>query len=209
MRLTRRGMLAACASAGAVPALAGRPSNAAGGRDSLGLVIHSFPIRNAGDRDRRPADRFSDPARFLDYSGSLGARGVQVGLGARDETEARSIRECAQAGSMYLEGIVSLPRDDADLGRFEAEIRTAKQAGVEVVRTVMLSGRRYESFATLAAFQRFAESSAHALGLAAPVVARHGILLAVENHKDWRRRVALDAQAQRERSRRSLPRRGE
>ena len=186
MRLTRRGMLAACASAGAVPALAGRPSNAAGGRDSLGLVIHSFPIRNAGDRDRRPADRFSDPARFLDYSGSLGARGVQVGLGARDETEARSIRERAEAGSMYLEGIVSLPRDDADLGRFEAEIRTAKQAGVEVVRTVMLSGRRYESFATLAAFQRFAESSAHALGLAAPVVARHGILLAVENHKDWR-----------------------
>ena len=87
---------------------------------------------------------------------------------------------------MYLEGIVALPRDHADLDRFEAEIRTAKQAGAEVVRTVMLSGRRYETFPTLDAFKRFADASIHALGLAAPVVARHGILLAVENHKDWR-----------------------
>ena len=87
---------------------------------------------------------------------------------------------------MYLEGIVALPRDRADLDRFEAEVRTAKQAGAEVVRTVMLSGRRYETFATLDAFQRFADASIHALELAAPIVARHGILLAVENHKDWR-----------------------
>ena len=28
--------------------------------------------------------------------------------------------------------------------------------------------------------------SIHSLSLAAPVVARHGVLLAVENHKDWR-----------------------
>ena len=47
---------------------------------------------------------------------------------------------------MYLEGIVALPRDEADLDRFEAEIRTAKRAGATVVRTVMLSGRRYETF---------------------------------------------------------------
>jgi sugar phosphate isomerase/epimerase len=50
----------------------------------------------------------------------------------------------------------------------------------------MLSGRRYETFATAAAFRRFAEASSHALGLVAPVVSRHGIRLAVENHKDYR-----------------------
>jgi sugar phosphate isomerase/epimerase len=189
MRTTRRGMLAA--SAGAVTALAavpasGDPTPPAGGRDSLGLVIHSFPVRSAGDRDRRAPDRFSDPVRFLDHARSHGARGVQVGLGARDEAGARALREGAEAASMYLEGIVSLPRDADDLGRFEAEIRTAKQAGVKIVRTVMLSGRRYETFPTLAAFRRFAETSANALGLAATVVARNDILLAVENHKDWR-----------------------
>ncbi len=46
---------------------------------------------------------------------------------------------------MYLEGIASLPRDDGDVARFDAEIRTAKRAGASIVRTVMLSGRRYET----------------------------------------------------------------
>jgi len=184
MQLTRRSMLVACA--GTVPALGVAPSAASGGHGSLGLVIHSFAVRTDGDRGRRREDRFSDPARFLDHARSLGARGVQVGLGALDDTAADGLRERALAASMYLEGIVSLPRDQADSGRFEAEIRTAKRAGAEVVRTVMLSGRRYETFATAAAFRRFAEASSHSLCLAAPLVARHDIRLAVENHKDWR-----------------------
>ncbi len=210
MRLTRRDLFAASAGAlAAVPALGDTPPDAAGGRDSLGLVIHSFPVRSAGDRDRRAGDRFSEASRFLEFARSLGARGVQVGLGVRDDAGARALRDRAEAASMYLEGIVSLPRDAADLGRFEAEVRTAKQAGAEVVRTVMLSGRRYETFTTLAAFRRFAEASANSMGLAAPVVARHGILLAVENHKDWRADELLGMlEAYRERSRRGLPRHG-
>ena len=50
----------------------------------------------------------------------------------------------------------------------------------------MLSGRRYETFTTADAFRRFAESSEHALKLAAKAAANLDILLAVENHKDWR-----------------------
>ena len=187
MGMTRRDLLAASAGVlAAAPAFGDPPPAAPARHDSLGLVIHSFPVRSAGDRNRRAEDRFSHPTRFLEHARSLGARGVQVGLGVRDEAGARAIRDRAEAASMYLEGIVALPRDAADLERFEAEIRTAKQAGAEVVRTVMLSGRRYETFATIAAFRRFAEASANAMGLAAPVVARQGILLAVENHKDWR-----------------------
>jgi sugar phosphate isomerase/epimerase len=152
----------------------------------LGIVIHSFPIRGAADRDRRPEDRISDPIRFLEHGRSLGVRGVQVGLGAHDDAWADALRARAESASMYLEGIVSLPRDDGDLARFEAEIRTAKRAGATIVRTVMLSGRRYETFESLDAFRRFADRSFHSLSLAAPVAARHGVRLAVENHKDWR-----------------------
>ncbi|MFI5458251.1 MAG: sugar phosphate isomerase/epimerase family protein [Isosphaerales bacterium] len=184
MQLTRRSMLGACA--GTVSGLGVAPSAASGAHGSLGLVIHSFAVRTAGDRGRRSEDRFSDPARFLDHARSLGAQGVQVGLGALDDTAAAALRERARAASLYLEGIVSLPRDEADSGRFEAEIRTAKRAGAEVVRTVLLSGRRYETFATAALFRRFADASSHSLRLAAPLVARHDIRLAVENHKDWR-----------------------
>jgi sugar phosphate isomerase/epimerase len=161
-------------------------AGASGGHGSLGLVIHSFAVRTAGDRGRRSEDRFSAPTRFLEHADSLGARGVQVGIGPLTDSAADALREHARAASMYLEGIAALPRDDADVPRFEAEIRAAKRAGAEVVRTVMLSGRRYETFTTGEAFRRFVEAASHALGLAAPVAARHGILLAVENHKDCR-----------------------
>jgi sugar phosphate isomerase/epimerase len=191
MHLTRRTWLAA--AAGAWPALAAGsiaappPSGADGDRaGSLGLVIHSFMVRTAGDGDRPEGERFSDPFRFLEAARSMGARGVQVGLGIRDEAGARALRDRAEAASMYLEGIVSLPRDEADRDRFEAQLRTAKQAGAGVVRMAMLSGRRYETFATAAAFRTFADAAEHSLKLAAPIVARHGVLLAVENHKDWR-----------------------
>jgi 3-oxoisoapionate decarboxylase len=184
MPLTRRSMLVA--SAATVPAVGASLAKPSDGDSLLGLVIHSFAVRTAGDRDRNGQDRFSAPVRFLDHARSLGACGIQVGVGALDDTAADALRDRALAASMYLEGIVSLPRDQSDLGRFEAEIRTAKRAGAAVVRSVMLSGRRYEKFETASAFRRFAEASSHALSLAAPVVAQHDVLLAIENHKDWR-----------------------
>jgi sugar phosphate isomerase/epimerase len=150
------------------------------------MVIHSYAVRNSADRSLPPDQRLADVHRFLAHGQSLGVGGVQVGIGIRDDQDADSLRSRTEAASMFLEGIVSLPRDDGDVDRFEAEIRTAKRAGATVVRTVMLSGRRYETFATMAAFKRFAEASWHSISLAAPVVARHRVRLAVENHKDWR-----------------------
>ena len=184
MAPTRRSMLAACA--GAIPALMASKSADDPPSNPMGLVIHSFPVRGGVDRTRRPEDRFAAPVRFLDYARSLGARGIQVGIGARDDTYADGLRAKAEAASMFLEGIVSLPRDEGDSGRFEAEIRTAKRAGATIVRTVMLSGRRYETFDSAASFRQFGDRAFRSLMLAAPVVVRHGVRLAVENHKDWR-----------------------
>jgi sugar phosphate isomerase/epimerase len=184
MAPSRREILAAGLMAAASPITAfARQSR---GSNPLGLVIHSFPVRAAGDRERRPEERLADPIRFLDHARSLGARGIQVGIGARVPAYVDSLRAKAEAASMDIEGIVSLPRGEADLGRFEAEIQTAKRAGAAIVRTAMLSGRRYETFDSLAAFREFADRSANSLSLAAPVVVRHGIRLAVENHKDFR-----------------------
>src|SRR5262249_18479687 len=143
MQLTRRELLATSPGAfpvlTAVSAAAGSSrSNHGGQTKALGLVIPSFAVRTAGDRDRPAGERFSDAVRFLEHARSLGAGGVQVGLGIRDEAGARALRERAEAASMYLEGIIALPRDEADVDRFEAEARTARGAGATIVRTVML-----------------------------------------------------------------------
>lgn len=87
---------------------------------------------------------------------------------------------------MYLEGQIRLPKDESDVERFDAHVAAAKEAGVTILRTVMLGGRRYENFLTLESWNTFRESSWKSLTLAEPVVANHGVKLAVENHKDWR-----------------------
>jgi sugar phosphate isomerase/epimerase len=55
-----------------------------------------------------------------------------------------------------------------------------------VVRTVCLSGRRYETFRTAQQFAEFAERSWRSLQLAEPIARELRVQLAVENHKDWR-----------------------
>jgi 3-oxoisoapionate decarboxylase len=183
-------MLAACAMA--VPALKLPAALASEDRGSLGLVIHSFPVRVAADRAHAGQTPISDPIRFVDHCHALGVRAVQVGIGVREPSYARTLREKAEADSMHLEGIVSLPADEAGLDRFEAEVRTAKEAGASILRTVTLSGRRYETFDSAGSFRKFADMALHRLSLAAAIVDRHDMLLAVENHKDWRALELID-----------------
>jgi sugar phosphate isomerase/epimerase len=185
IRTTRRQLLAACA--GAVVA-AGRKSFAEDSpkKTALGVVIHSYAVRIAADKVRGVKPPFDEANAFLEYCHQRGAGGVQVGLGARDEADAARLRAHAEANGMYLEGTIRLPRDDVDLKRFEAEARTARDAGATVVRTAVLAGRRYETFHTEAEFRRFADQSFHSLSAAVPIVARYGLKLAIENHKDWR-----------------------
>jgi sugar phosphate isomerase/epimerase len=87
---------------------------------------------------------------------------------------------------MFVEGILGLPRDRADLDRFEAEVRTARQSGANVIRVVMIPGRRYERFDSAEEFRQLARRGLESLQLAEPVAARHKVRLAVENHKDQR-----------------------
>lgn len=173
MKMTRRAFLGAAVAAPALAAAAEPPSR-------LGIVIHSFAIRSGQERG------FSDPLVFLEYCRQLGAGGVQVPIGARSPEYIAKLREQVEKHGLYLEGSIRIPKDRGDVDRFDAEVRTAREAGAKVLRTVMLGGRRYETFKSAAAFHEWAEQATRSLRLAEPVVARHGMRLAVENHKDWR-----------------------
>ena len=185
MRWTRREVLAAGAAG-----LLGGAARAEGprGRAPMGVVIHSYWNRRAADRGRR----FDEPQTFLDYCRGLGAGGIQTSLGARAEDRAERLRAFAEKHKLYLEGSITLPRDKDDAARFTAEVRTAKQCGARVFRTVLMSGRRYEVFDSAAAFRTFFNRARQSLALARPIVERHELRMAVENHKDLQAPDLLD-----------------
>lgn len=182
MNPTRRELFAA--GAGAVLAGVARAADPLP-RTRLGVVIHSHGIRLA-HRPGPDAPDFADPIDYLDHCAALGAGGVQTRIGVRDPAYLTRLRAKAEAHGMFIEASVAPPKDAADVGRFDAELRCAAAAGATVVRTVCLGTRRYETFISAEAFRAFARKAEESLRLAEPVAVRHGVRLGVENHKDWR-----------------------
>jgi 3-oxoisoapionate decarboxylase len=151
----------------------------------LGIGMHSYGAHWKAAREGQAKARFSGALEFLEYAHQLGAGGVQTSIGNKDSSYAARIRAKAEAGEMYFEGQLALPKDESDLAPFQSELRLAKEAGASVVRTALLSGRRYETFDSAEGFQKFRAQSWQSLTLAEPILKRHRLRLAVENHKDW------------------------
>jgi sugar phosphate isomerase/epimerase len=170
MAPTRREALAVGAAGLLGLAAADRPKTP---NARMGVVIHSYALR-----------RFDGPLSFLEHCAALGAGGVQTQLGVRDESYAAKVRDLLKKHALFLEGSIALPRDRADVGRFTAEVETAKRCEATTCRTVLMNGRRYEVFETASAFRKFLDRARQALALARPVVEKHRLRLAVENHKD-------------------------
>jgi sugar phosphate isomerase/epimerase len=170
---SRREALAAGLAGLAAVAPARQPA-----RPRMGVVVHSYGIRRSAEKE------FQDPLKFLEYCRTIGAGGVQTNLGTRDDAYADELREHVEKHKLFLEASISLPRDKADADRFASELRTAKRCGVDVFRTVLMSGRRYEVFDTAEAFRTFFDRAKESLAIARPVVEKHELRMAVENHKD-------------------------
>jgi 3-oxoisoapionate decarboxylase len=189
MNADRRQFLAAAAALPLAPALA-----AALGTDRhkrLGVVQYSFALRLAAERAGGKTG-LADPLIFLEHSHELGAGGVQIGLGIRDREHLATLRKKAEAHGMDLEGTIRLPRDDTDRERFTAEVRCAREAGMKVLRTVLLGGRRYEQFTHRDVFRRACIQAEQSVKRAEPIIAKNDLLLAIENHKDYRAGELMD-----------------
>lgn len=155
----------------------------------LGLLLYSYGRRASAEKD----SKFSDPSRFIAFARSRGADAVQATLGIKTEAESATIRQTAEKLGVSVEGIVSPPKEEqADRERFAAELATARRCGAAIVRTVMLSGRRYEVFTREEEYTAFATRTAKVLQLAEPIAQAEKIVLAVENHKDFRTDEQVD-----------------
>jgi sugar phosphate isomerase/epimerase len=172
----------------AIPLLAGASASLSAeppSKRTLGIGMHSYGFAWKAARDGQPGTKFTGALSFLEYAHSIGAAGVQVTIRPDEREDAPHIRARAETLGVFFEGQLSVPKDDADLAGFETEVKTIHAAGSTVARTAILGTRRYESLKSGAEFRDFKERGARSLALAEPVLKKHGVRLAVENHKDW------------------------
>lgn len=162
-------------------------------RTGMGLVIYDCSIRRRWMKQANPDIDLFEPLTFLRHCHSLGAGGMQASLGVMETNGVRRLRDFAGQHGLFIDAIVRPPKNDDDVSRFEAEIRTARDVGVQAARTTIIPGRRYERFKTLAEFREFESRGRQMLERAAPIVEKHRLPFAVENHKDQRidERIAL------------------
>lgn len=159
----------------------------------MGLVIYDCNIRRRWMREQNPDFDLFEPLTFLKHCHSLGAGGMQANLGVMTADEVRRLRDFANQQGLFIDAIIAPPKSKEDTSRFESEIRTARDVGVQAARTTIMPGRRYEQFKTLDEFREFERRGQEMLERAAPIVEKYRLPLAVENHKDQRidERVAL------------------
>jgi sugar phosphate isomerase/epimerase len=178
--MTRREFTGAGLTAlAALPVAADAPSDG----PNLGLLIYSYGRRVSAEKDKG----LGSPVRFLELAKSRGASAVQMPLGVRSEADAKLVHRACDEYGMHIEGIVSPPKaENADRERFANELATARQCGAAVVRMVLLGGRRYEVFDKAEDYTAFAERAERSVAMAEPIARSQKMVLAVENHKDFR-----------------------
>jgi sugar phosphate isomerase/epimerase len=155
-------------------------------RSKMGMASDCWHVHDRAQAAKGQKGDLSDPQLFLQRCYQLGAGGIQAPLGVRDEPYCSGLRKWAESHEMFIEGSVDLASGKFDVERFEKEVLTAKAVGATVVRSVVIPGRRYEQFNSAEEFARSSQRAAERLRTVEPIMAKHRMRLAVENHKDHR-----------------------
>jgi sugar phosphate isomerase/epimerase len=108
-----------------------------------------------------------------------------MALPSRDPEAARELRRKAESYGMRL--IISLapPREPDAVEAYENAVRAVAELGA-VTTHASFTARRYEEFDTFEAFKASFERHQRSVELAEPILRKHKVKLAIENHKGWR-----------------------
>src|SRR5262245_2144947 len=105
----------------------------------MGALIPGSPARpgtGSSPAPNAPRPRGRDALEFLEKCHALGAGGVQTSLNG----DLMKLRKRADELGMYLEGMVSIPRN-GDMSALEKGLSDCQSIGVTVARAAMLGGR--------------------------------------------------------------------
>jgi 3-oxoisoapionate decarboxylase len=152
----------------------------------MGVVVHSYANRWQSKVASQKYPGFSNAIELIEHCHQIGAGGVQVMVKDWTADFAKKLRDKREMLGMYLEGSIAVPGKAEDVQKFEQEVINAKEAGAQILRTVTSGGRRYEIFHSSEAVLEFRKNAMASLQLAEPVLRKHKVKLAIENHKDWR-----------------------
>jgi sugar phosphate isomerase/epimerase len=164
------------------------PALAAGAKTTMRLAYTSFWTRLQQDRDTvaHAAQRF-DVFQLLRLCEDFGASGVQVDLSmlpTGDAATLSSVRTLCEQKGIALE--LSLPASAVETPEAYARaVSLARAVGADRARVALLSGRRYETFDSRAAWTAFASKWQETLPRMRPEFDRHRLDIGIENHKDW------------------------
>jgi sugar phosphate isomerase/epimerase len=188
--LTRRQVLAMAGAASALSAVnasaaragAGGASPAPGapqGAPKMGGAPTAFSVRaRAGRGGGQPFD-------IIEHCHSIGLSGVQTNPPSTDPAEIKKFRQRLDAYGMHLICDARFPRQGGDLAGFDAQVKACKDAGAVMLHAAM-TGRRYEDFDAFEPWKQMFEQCQKTIALAEPILRKHQMKLAIENHKGWR-----------------------
>ncbi|MGV3659886.1 MAG: sugar phosphate isomerase/epimerase family protein [Prosthecobacter sp.] len=179
--MTRRSLLA---SAAAFAATMPSSLHAALTGKRMGIVIHSYWKRWQGKYSSLKFPPFAHALDVLDHVRDLGVGSLQTLVNDWTAEMAENVRATCESYNIQLEGSITLPKNETDMGRFENELRLGKAAGATIFRSAT-GGRRYELFSSLEEFKHFKENAFRSMTLAEPIARKHRVKIGIENHKDF------------------------
>jgi sugar phosphate isomerase/epimerase len=152
----------------------------------MGIVVHSYAFRWNSKIPSATYPGFASAVDLLEHTDEIGGAGVQVMVNGWTTDFAKKVRERREKLGLYLEGSIGVPGKQEDVAAFEQTVINAKEAGATILRTVTSTGRRYEAYHTAAEVEDFKKKALDSLRWIEPVLKKHKVKLAVENHKDWK-----------------------
>jgi sugar phosphate isomerase/epimerase len=152
------------------------------------LAFTSFAVRMLQGRDiMKTSASALNSQTFLELCRRFGAGGAQIDFSqvpVENKSSLEAIRKAYEQAGLELE--VSIPSHYLETPEAFAQAASiAATLGAKRARVALLSGRRYETFDTRAAWDAFAGKWRETLPRMRAEFNRRRLPIGIENHKDW------------------------